>query len=280
MTNLYWKIGIFTLLTLAGSAFASGPGSSTEHSPAQGNATQAAKPYPHLEEVIVVYKTHFDIGYSALARDVIHEYRTEMVDRVLDAIEQNRHQAKEQQFVWTVSGWPMKQILWQGQAPERRQKIENAIRSGNLVVHAYPFTTHTETAEMEDLVRGLGHSSSIARTYGLPLPRDAKTSDVPGQSWILPTLLKHAGINFFHLGGPLVNKSLGLPPMFWWEGPDGSRLLTLYNNGYGTSPLPHKDWPYKTWIYISMTGDNAGPPSPDTVKKDIEFYHKNAPGLK
>ena len=280
MTNLYWKIGIFTLLTLASPVFAKSPGSTTEHSPAQGNTTQAEKPYPHLKEVIVVYKTHFDIGYSALARDVIHEYRTEMVDRVLDAIEQNRHQAKEQQFVWTVSGWPMKQILWHGQAPDRRQKIENAIRSGNLVVHAYPFTTHTETAQMEDLVRGLGHSSSIARTYGLPLPRDAKTSDVPGQSWILPTLLKHAGINFFHLGGPLVNKSLGLPPMFWWEGPDGSRLLTLYNNGYGTSPLPHKDWPYKTWIYISMTGDNAGPPSPDTVKKDIEFYHKNAPGLK
>ena len=180
MTNLYWKIGICALLTLAGSVFASGPGSITEHNPKQGNTTQAAKPYPHIEEVIVVYKTHFDIGYSALARDVIHEYRTEMVDRVLDAIEQNRHQAKEQQFVWTVSGWPMKQILWHGQAPDRRQKIENAIRSGNLVVHAYPFTTHTETAQMEDLVRGLGHSSSIARTYGLPLPRDAKTSDVQG----------------------------------------------------------------------------------------------------
>lgn len=278
--NLHWKIGICTLLTLASIAFGSGHASTTEHDPEEGKATKAAKPYPFLEEVIVVYKTHFDIGYSALARDVIHKYRTEMVDRVLDAIEQNKHQAKEQQFVWTVSGWPMQQILWKGQAPDRRRKIENAIRDGNLVVHAYPFTTHTETAEMEDLVRGLGHASSIARTYGLPLPRDAKTSDVPGQSWILPTLLKHAGVNFFHLGGPLVNKSLGLPPMFWWEGPDGSRLLTLYNNGYGTSPLPPKGWPYKTWIYISMTGDNVGPPNPDTVKNDIEFYHKNAPDLK
>jgi hypothetical protein len=74
------------------------------------------------------------------------------------------------------------------------------------------------------------------------------------------------------MGGPLVNLELGLPQMFWWEGPDGSRLLTLYNNNYGTSPLPPDGWPYKTWVYISMTGDNQGPPSPDTVKKDIEFY--------
>ena len=59
-------------------------------------------------------------------------------------------------------------------------------------------------------------------------------SDVPGQSWIFPTLFTHAGIKFYHMGGPLVNKTLGLPPMFWWEGPDGSRLLTLYNNGYGS----------------------------------------------
>ena len=105
-----------------------------------------------LETVIIVYKTHFDIGYTTMAREVVHEYRTDMADRVLDAIKKNSQQPKEQQFVWTLSGWPMKQILWEGQPPERRQKIEQALRDGNLAVHAYPCTTHTETAELEDLV--------------------------------------------------------------------------------------------------------------------------------
>ncbi|MBX7257361.1 MAG: hypothetical protein K1Y02_13440, partial [Candidatus Hydrogenedentes bacterium] len=143
---------------------------------------------------------------------------------------------------------------------------------GSLVVHAYPFTTHTETAELEGLVRGLGVSSALDRKYGLPLSTSAKMSDVPGQSWVIPTLFTHAGIRFYHMGGPLVNMTFNLPLMFWWEGPDGSRLLTLYNNGYGSEPLPPEDWPYKTWVYINMTGDNQGPPAPDTVKKDIEFY--------
>jgi alpha-mannosidase len=235
-------------------------------------ANTAPAPKAGLQTVIIVYKTHFDIGYTTMAREVVHGYRTEMADRVLDAIERNRNQPKEQQFVWTVSGWPMKQILWEGQSPERRQKLEQAIRDGNLAVHAYPFTTHTETAEPEDLVRGLNISSTLARQFGLPLSTGAKMSDVPGQSWVLPTLFAHAGIKFYHMGGPVVNMSFDLPPMFWWEGPDGSRLLTLYNNGYGSSPMPPAGWPYRTWIYISMTGDNQGPPDPGTVKRDIESY--------
>lgn len=225
-----------------------------------------------LENVIIVYKTHFDIGYSETIQQVVHDYRTSMVDRVLEAIEVNNTQPKDKQFVWTLSGWPMKQILWEGQEPQRRQKIEDAIRSGNLAIHAFPFTMHSETSDPEDLVRGLNISATLARKYDQPLSISAKMSDVPGHSWVIPTLFTHAGIKLYHMGGPVVNKELGLPPFFWWEGPDGSRLLTLYNNGYGTDRLPPADWPHKTWIYISMTGDNQGPPDPETVSKDLDFY--------
>ncbi|MEO5715935.1 MAG: hypothetical protein ABIT37_20820 [Luteolibacter sp.] len=246
---------------------------STEAGGAKDAAAQATVPSPNgISEVVIVYKTHFDIGYTARASDVIHDYRTEMADRLLEAIEANKPQPKEKQFVWTLSGYPMKQILWEGQTPERRSAIEQGIRDGNIVTHAYPFTTHTEIAEPEDLVRGLNISSTLARRYGQPLSRAAKMSDVPGQSWIFPTLMTQAGIRFYHMGGPLVNKSFDLPPMFWWEGPDGSRLLTLYNNNYGSSPLPPKDWPYKSWVYISMTGDNQGPPPLDIVARDLAFY--------
>jgi alpha-mannosidase len=237
-----------------------------------GDADRPKTTRSAVENVIIVYKTHFDIGYSSSVHDVVHEYRTEMVDRVLEAIEENSQQPRENQFVWTVSGWPMKQMLWEGQAPDRRLKIEQAIRDGNLVVHAYPFTTHTETAEMEDLVRGLNISSKISRQFGQPLSVSAKMSDVPGQSWFTPTLFTHAGIKFYHMGGPVVNMEHGLPMMFWWEGPDGSRLLTLYHNGYGSEPMPPENWPYKTWVYINMTGDNQGPPGPETINKDLAFY--------
>jgi len=247
--------------------------STTPTAHAAVEAVKASTPQTtKLENVIIVYKTHFDIGYTALAREVVHYYRSEMTDKVLENIEQNSRQPKDQQFVWTVSGWPMKQILWEGQSPERRRKIEQAIRDGNFAIHAYPFTTHTEMAELEDLVRGLNISATLDRQFGLPLSTSAKMSDVPGQSWVFPTLFAHAGIKFYHMGGPVVNHALGLPSFFWWEGPDGSRLLTLYDNGYGSSALPPPNWPFKTWVYINMTGDNQGPPDPDRVKKDLAFF--------
>lgn len=250
-------------------------GGSTIAGGSKEDADNAANtPQAGLSDVVIVYKTHFDLGYTARANDVIHEYRTEMADRLLDAIERNKNQPKDKQFVWTLSGYPMKQILWDGQTPERRSAIENGIREGNIAIHAYPFTTHTEIAEPEDLVRGLNISSTLARQFGQPLSTAAKMTDVPGQSWIFPTLLTHAGIRFYHMGGPLVNKTFSLPPMFWWEGPDGSRLLTLYNNNYGTPSLPPKDWPYKSWVFISMTGDNQGPPPPETVARDLAFYQE------
>ncbi|MCX6917369.1 MAG: hypothetical protein NT167_30765, partial [Verrucomicrobia bacterium] len=243
-------------------------------------AADSATTGPALKEIIIVYKTHFDIGYTQLARDVCHQYRTEMADKVIEAIDRNANQPKEKQFVWTLSGYPMSQILGPEQAPDRRERISRAIRSGNLAVHALAFSMHDETFEPEDLVRSLGWSSAIAREHGLPLPRDAKTTDVPGHSWILPTLLTHAGVKFFQMGGPLVNKSFSLPGLFWREGPDGSRLLTPYRHDHGTERMPPKGWPCSARLFLHMTADNEGPPPPNVVEADLSFYKQNAPGVK
>lgn len=247
---------------------------------ASGAENDITKDYPNLKEVIVIYKTHFDIGYSDLARNVVHKYRTEMLDHALVNIEKNSKSPKNEQFVWTIPGWPMEQILWKGQDPERRAAIEKAIKSNNLVLHALPYTTHTESIEIEELVRGMGYASNLSRKYGKPLPKDAKMTDVPSHTWFLPTMLKNAGIEFFHLGGNLVMEMPDVPELFWWEGPDGSRLLTMASQGYGTSPLPPKGWPYSAWLYVNQTGDNEGPPSPETVQQDLAIYNSSLPGVK
>ncbi|MHC1766641.1 MAG: hypothetical protein AB9869_20440 [Verrucomicrobiia bacterium] len=219
---------------------------------------------------VLVMKSHFDIGYSALARDVEHEYRTTMIDRALETMEQNARVAGPgEQFVWTIPGWPMETILWEGQNPKRKQRIEEALRRGNLVIHALPYTIETGSADAETLARGFICSSRIARKYGLPLPRDAKMTDVPGHDWIIPTLLHHAGVKFFHLGANPTNVQLRQPRLFWWEGPDGSRVLTLFSSGYDSGLLPPADWPHSTWLAMVMSGDNEGPPSAESVRSWI-----------
>jgi len=112
------------------------------------------------------------------------------------------------------------------QNPSRRKRIEEALTRGNLVIHALPYTIETGSADIETLARCFIYSSRLARKYGLPLPNDAKMTDVPGHDWIIPTLLHHAGVKFFHLGANPTNIQAKQPRLFWWEGPDGSRVLT------------------------------------------------------
>lgn len=242
-------------------------------------AASAVAAESKVDRVIVTFKTHFDIGYTDMAAGVVQRYRTTMIDQALKVVDQSRPLPPEQQFVWTIPGWPMSKIVedWPGQSPDRTRRVMEAFRSGRFVVHALPFTTHTETLEPEDLVRGLGFSSRLSRSAGLPLPRDAKMTDVPCHSWILPTLLRHAGVDFLHLGCNAGSRSPHVPRLFWWEGPDGSRLLTMYTaESYGTGLVAPADWPCKTWLALIHTGDNHGPPTPDEVKKVLDEGKKLA----
>jgi hypothetical protein len=238
---------------------------------------------PGVSEVIVVFKTHFDIGYTDMASNVVQRYRTTMIDDALKVVDQNRGLPPDQQFIWTLPGWPMAKILedWTGQTSERKQRILQALKNGRFVVHALPFTTHTELLEPEDLVRGLGFASRLARSVGLELPRDAKMTDVPCHSWIMPTLLKHAGIDFLHLGCNAASRSPDVPRLFLWEGADSSRVLTMYTaESYGTGLAPPADWPYRTWLALMHTGDNHGPPTPEEVRKLLEEAKQKLPGVK
>jgi len=236
-----------------------------------------------LEQVVVVFKTHFDIGYTDLASNVVQRYRTTMIDEALAVVDQNRELPPAQQFVWTIPGWPLQQIAadWPGQTAARQERVRAAFTQGRFVVHALPFTTHTELLEPEDLVRGLGFASNLSRAAGLDLPRDAKMTDVPCHSWILPTLLRHAGVDFLHLGCNAASSSPRVPPLFWWEGPDGSRLLTMYTaESYGTGLVPPANWPHRTWLALIHTGDNHGPPRPDEVKKLLAEANRRLPGVR
>lgn len=235
---------------------------------------------PKVKEVIVVFKTHFDIGYTDWSDNVIYNYSTSMVTGALDIIDQSKQLPANQQFKWIVSGWPMKEMLSKSK-PEVKLRIEKAIKDGNFQVHGMPFTFETEASDLEPLVRSLSYSSKINKDAGLSLPIDAKQTDVPGHSWILPTILSNAGIKFLHIGCNAASKSPEVPLLFWWEGPDKSHLMTMYFGPYyGTSPAPPEGWPYQTWMAIIHTNDNTGASSFEEFKKALKDIEEKNPGAK
>jgi len=236
--------------------------------------------WPKLREVIVVSKTHFDIGYTDLASKVVDRYRTTMSDQALKLVDESGDLPPDQQFSWTLAGWPMAQILWPGQAPERRDHFLRAMRAGRLVPHALAFTTHTESLDLEDLTRGLRYSVEMARLAGKPLPTAAKMTDVMSHTWVTATLLAHAGVKFFHIGCNEGCSRPDVPLLYWWEGPDGSRVLTMCSAAYGSRLTPPKDWPHKTWLCMWMTGDNHGPPNSTEVERLFDRARKDLPGVR
>src|SRR6202045_2171947 len=239
-----------------------------------------------VRRIIVVCKTHFDLGYSHRVKDLLAYYRTTMIDRALEVMEQARELPPQQRFVWTSPGWVMQKVLedWDGQTAERRQKLDAAMRSRQFVTHAMPFSIEAELVEPEEFARGYMFADAVSRRYGLPLAAGAKTTDVPSQSPSLATGLAHGGVKFMHIGCNWPSGYVhNMPPLFWWEGPDGSRVLTMYSTIYGTCTalwpwggegdhyighnlLPPADWPYKTWPAIIVTSDNSGPPTLEAVR--------------
>ncbi len=253
-----------------------------------------------INEIIVVCKTHFDIGYSDRVEEVLKYYRTTMIDRALDLIDRSKELPQEEQFTWTCPGWVFDWITedWPGQTAERRQRLDRAVKSGRLVAHALPFSIESELMWPEEFARGYAFADRSCQRYGMPIPRAAKTSDVPSQSRALATGLAHGGIRFMHIG---CNWPSGyvhdLPPLFWWEGPDGSRVMTMYSTIYGTCTalwpwggegdpyighnlLPPANWPYKTWPAIIVTADNSGPPTLEAVRALFTEVLEKFPGVK
>ena len=72
-----------------------------------------------VTDVWVVFKTHFDLGFTDLPENVFKRYREEMMDNALMIIEKSQTLPEEKRFAWTVSGWPLQaQILGPLQTPE------------------------------------------------------------------------------------------------------------------------------------------------------------------
>lgn len=267
----------------------------------QVKRAEEVKINPKVKEVIVVFKTHFDIGYTHRVKDVVHYYRTEMIDKALDIMDKTKDLPKDQQFSWAAPAWVMAKVLeeWPGQTPERKQRLEEAFRSGRFVTHAMPFSVQSQVLQPEDIARSYESASFVSRKYGLPLPYAAKMTDVPSQASVLATGLANGGIKFMHLGPNWPSGYVKYPPLFWWQGPDGSRVLTISSPAYGTTTgltypeiwggsdpymgknlIPPTDWPYSIWPAIFVTPDNSGPPSADAVKALFDEARKFMPGVK
>ncbi|MGI5989434.1 MAG: DUF5054 domain-containing protein [Lachnospiraceae bacterium] len=229
-----------------------------------------------IEKVILVFKTHFDIGFTDQAQNVMRWYATDMLDSALATC----HATEDWgglHYVWTLPAWPLKSIL--ETCGGRRAELEHFINNGQIAWHALAFTSHTDFCGEEEYLESFRYSKELSDRYGRPYPRTAKMTDVPGHGLMLPEILAAGGVRFLHLGCNEFAMPPEVPGLFWWEAPSGRRVLTMYHKGgYGSGIQAPESWPFPVWMALMPTMDNAGPDSPERILRLKEQAQKLYPG--
>lgn len=219
-----------------------------------------------VKKIILVFKTHFDIGFTDLASNVIHGYGSDMLRQVIETCRATEDMGKLR-YVWTMPAWPLYHICRHCD-PALKPELDRLIVNGQIVWHSLPFTTHTDFSVPDEYMQSLRYSRELAKAYHKPIPVSAKMTDVPGHGLMLPELLSQAGIRFLHLGCNEFATPPRVPELFFWESPAGGRVLTMYSpGGYGTGLVPPKDWPFPVYMALMHTHDNCGPQSAELIRK-------------
>lgn len=222
-----------------------------------------------IKKVYVIHKTHLDIGFTDLAKEVLNKYVTEFIPQAINtAYECNKN--GEKVFVWTVGSYIIQYFLEHAEE-EACAKLEKAIRDGYIVWHGLSYTTHTELMD-SDLFE---YSISIAEKLNEKFNKTsiaAKMTDVPCHTCaIIPYLEKH-GIKYLHIGINESSKAVKIPEFVLWKYGE-SEIILNYAGDYGKTAI---------WGDIALefahTADNMGPPTVEIVKEEMERIKSKYPG--
>ncbi|MBS1836615.1 MAG: DUF5054 domain-containing protein [Actinobacteria bacterium] len=231
-----------------------------------GPTTVSSEP---VHTVLVVSKSHLDVGFTDLAGAVRERWLRELLPAAISTAAALRERDGEERLCWSTGSWILAEAL---EDPDRslRSSVELAIEAGDLTWHALPFTTHTELADRSLLRHGLSISGRLDEWFERTT-RAAKLTDVPGHTRALVSLLAEVGVDFLHVGVNPAASAPAVPATFRWRDDAAAttasgaspELNVMYQAGsYGSVQVPPGTG---TAIVVRMTGDNVGPPSPSDV---------------
>ncbi|MGQ9629375.1 MAG: glycoside hydrolase family 38 C-terminal domain-containing protein [bacterium] len=158
--------------------------------------------------------------------------------------------------------------------PHLFERIREKVRSGQWEVTASTWVEgDLNMALGEAIARHLLYSKRYLMSKLGVEPRICWEPDTFGHPWTLPQILKRAGIDYYY--HMRAGKNL---PLYWWEGPDGSRVLAFnelntYNNVADPRELVDRalllkgQGGAKNSLVVYGVGDHGGGPTRAEIDK-------------
>ena len=222
-----------------------------------------------MKKVIVVSKTHLDLGFTDYAKNIKEKYIHSFIPEAINLANRVNTDSKKH-FVWTTGSWIIKEAL---KDSDQKEKLTKALKDGYIVPHAMPFTTHTELLDIDSLDYGLSIVDELDKLRGRKTVA-AKMTDVPGHTKGLVNLLARHKIKLLHIGVNGASALVDVPACFLWKN-GKSEVVVIYSGAYGGA---FKTNLIEEILYFDHTLDNHGAPSPEKVIDKIGKIQEEYPG--
>ena len=178
----------------------------------------------------VVPHAHLDIGFTDYQAKVA-EVQDRDVDKLLDEIDEH----PEMRFCLDGS-WIVRNYLGTRNAAAR-EKFLTLVKEGKIGVPAEYANLMTGTSSLEVLLRSTFYTFQLHRKDKIPFDY-ANITDVPAYSWSYASILNALGLKYFAAASNndrapiLVHGRWNEKSPFYWQGPDGNKVLMSYSRQY------------------------------------------------
>jgi hypothetical protein len=196
----------------------------------------AKLPESTIETVYIVPFSHYDFGFVEPPEQV-RARAARHIDEVIRVAEENPNFKWTIESVWQVNEWLKRQRKPESVLPKDKEKIERLmklIRSGRIAMSMAWGSMHTDFMGGEELNRLAYDFTRLKNSYNITSEL-AMMNDVPGHPTSLPSVMAGSGAKYMVTGAnTFINNATALAPgrvPFYWEGPDGSKVLLWISQG-------------------------------------------------
>jgi hypothetical protein len=180
--------------------------------------------------LFIVPHTHLDVGYTDYQAKVA-EAQSRTLDEAIQMI------LDHPEFRFSPDGfWCVRQFL-AGRSEDEQRRLFQMVEKKKIFVPSVEASLLTGFPGLETLLRSLYPGFQFNHDHGGDGDY-ADITDVPSYSWSYASVLAAAGLKYFAAGSDnyrapvLLQGHLHEKSPFWWEGPDGGRILMWYSRHY------------------------------------------------